>query len=213
MNDAPLFLTGKFPKKNPKEILQLILCLRSFDIKIPKDILKMIYEMTSDFKVTSYCYVGNVQMNAFQFKHAMDFAVVTMEEDGKITFSGEEFTLLKSRQYTFFVGALPYLDIRMSNKCNFCVDYWTFKDKNSPLRKAMYRLSAVLNSNVDNRTFMYKRGSMCTFDNILMKFSKGVFENMKSDIELCIRNGLVSFEDPLKRIPKYFMDEDNFLGE
>lgn len=206
MEDSlPVFLTGSLPKRDPAPMYEFILCVRRLGIQIPKDIYRMIYEelrLVALDKASTY--YSRIPSNPVLLALYYDFVILNTVTDGVLSFNDLQYHLPANSTYFLFTGALRHLSVSIVCK-QFRVQYHSFIDRDSPVCSAIYSISG-LNSNLGPNTVMYLNHSV-QFDNCqLLRLPK---EKFKAAIDICLRHGLVSLEDKLKREHVGWLDHDD----
>lgn len=209
----PLFLTGELPKRNSEEIIWLILCLKTMGIKIPKDLLQMIYWEFLDVvewkKDELHCVSGQ-----FPIMKIYDFAVIDMQSSSLIYFNDLAYTLREGSKCLLCPNLFPWISIVVVNGGKYSVSYYSFSDEKSAIRVAFNAISSSLNSNIDNDGFLYVSKSCRKIDTELTVHQKKDKPNLQEDIDVCLKYGVISLTDPLpSRIARCVIDETGAIRD
>lgn len=199
----PVFLTGSLPKRDSSAMYEFILCIRQLGINLPKDIYKMIYERLRLVALEQErVYYSRISSGPIALDLCYDFAVVKTETDGVLVFNDLQYRLTSNSTYFLFTGALRrlYVSILCSQ---FRIEYYSFIDRNSPVCHSIYSISGGLNSNIHTSTLLYLHESVQSNSDTLIRLPK---EQFKIAIDVCIRHGVVSLDDKLKRKYDYWLD-------
>jgi hypothetical protein len=198
-----VFLTGSLPKRDTSAMYEFILCVKRLNIKLPKDIYKMIYErlrLVALDEVLIYC--SRPDSEPVVLASYYDFVILRTETDGILCFNDLQYPLVANFSYFLFTGALRLLSVTI--ECDrFSLEYHSFIDRDSFLCCAIYSISGGLNSNLNEHSLIYLNDSILRANDTLTRLPK---EKFKAALEVCIRYGLVSLDDPLGRQPISWVD-------
>jgi hypothetical protein len=207
----PFFLTGKLPKRNPDEIIWLILCLKRMKIRLPKDLHRIIYEelrivqlMKAEILCTPTAHSGQIATTV-RLDPLYDFVFIEPKSNGKIVFNDLSFHISGGKSYLICMSLLKYLFVDV--ECDkVSISSWSFIDRQSRLCKAYKMISVALNSEIDCVTVIYHNNTITKSHGEFVSLSKKAIS--KRDVELCVKHGIILPEDPFPRKAKYYIDEN-----
>lgn len=211
----PVFLTGKLPKRNPEEILWLILCVGRMGIKVPRDIYKFIYEFLREVTYEGFEMAG--PQVPLLISTDRDFVILKPEADGHLYFNQLRYKLRSGKKYFLCPGLLDskFTDIKAICNGFIFVDYWKFVDRASPLCLAYHTISTELNSNIDTKTLQYVKGRFRTTiikDNPTpTTLKKKCYPEGHKHIDLCIKHGLICYGQDIPEVVQIYEESQKRL--
>lgn len=195
----PIFLTGNLPKRDSTQIIWLMLCLKRLNIKLPKDIYRMIYEEFYPIRLDKFeLHLKYIVNHALHIDS--DFVVIRPKLPGTIDFShGLSYSISVGNTYLLCPQLLRGVYMTEVKCERVSIEYWSFIDQTSPLSLSFYGLAHALNSDIDGLTLMYTSGTVRQARGKLVRSSKILYPKTQEYIDECLKHGLICLVDPLSR--------------
>lgn len=200
----PIFLSGELPKRIPDEIIWLILCLKRMGIVLPKDLLRMIYY--EFLHVVAFVKTESRFIHSQIYIEQYDFAIIDVLVGEAIFFNDCRYPVSNGKKY-LICPKLDWLYITIRGD-EYSVIYYSFVDRRSPLAISFSQIMSRLNSDIDGTTLMYLDKTIRKDNDDLEVFSKKNNPELQQHIDVCLKYGVITLEDPLpSRKPRYYIDE------
>lgn len=203
----PIFLTGELPKRNPDEIVWLVLCLGRMGIVLPKDLLKKIYDEFLQV-ITYESFQRRCALRAeTTIRRGYDFVLIDVREGERIRFNDVNYSVSNGKKY-LLCSKLNWLDVVVHGS-DYTISYYYFDLGSHALATSFRRILNGLNSHIDGERLMYFGHKTIRKDSSEVKvFDRKSNPDLQEDIDVCLRHGLITWKDPLpeKRV-RCYVDE------